>query len=175
LTVKSDADDLLAILDAHGAELYALLTRLTLRSGVAEDLMQELFLRLQSADGFARAANRKAYVFRTAIHLAFDWRRARRPTQLLRMEPASPAEPALAHLIDVEEREQVLEALHYLSELGRQVVVLRYLQQHGYAQIAEQVDKTEHQVRGICYKALEQLREHFRPLDSEPEKKGSQT
>jgi len=42
--------------------------------------------------------------------------------------------------------------------LGRQVVVLRYLHHQEYAEIAERFDKTEHQVRALCSKALEQLR-----------------
>ena len=38
--------ELLELLDKSGANLYALLTRLTLREDVAEELMQELFTQL---------------------------------------------------------------------------------------------------------------------------------
>jgi RNA polymerase sigma factor (sigma-70 family) len=156
--VSSDDRELLDILDRHGAQLHALLTRLTLRAGVAEDLLQELFLKLRAADGFGRAANRKAYAFRTAIHLAFDWRRRQRPTESIEERLAGGVTSPLDRLIDAEELERVLDALQQLSELARQAVVLRYLQQQDYADIAEQLGKTEHQARGICSKALEQLR-----------------
>jgi RNA polymerase sigma factor (sigma-70 family) len=156
--VSPDPNGLLSILKKHGAELHALLMRLTLRADVAEDLLQELFLKLRSSDGFAGAANRKAYAFRTAIHLAFDWRRAQRPTEPIHSEPACAGMSPLDRLIDAEELEQVLEAMQQLSELGRQVVVLRYLHHQEYAEIAERFDKTEHQVRALCSKALEQLR-----------------
>jgi RNA polymerase sigma factor (sigma-70 family) len=156
--VSSDDRELLDILDRHGAQLHALLTRVTLRAGVAEDLLQELFLKLRGADGFARAADRKAYAFRTAIHLAFDWRRRQRLSESPEAEPAGFAIAPLDRLIDAEELERVLDALQGLSELGRQAVVLRYLQQQDYADIAGQLGKTEHQVRGLCSKALEQLR-----------------
>jgi RNA polymerase sigma factor (sigma-70 family) len=165
---------LLAMLETHGAELHALFTRLTLRAGVADDLLQELFLKLRASEGFASAANQKAYVFRSAINLGFDWRRSQRPTEPLRTEPTSPGRPVLAHLIDAEELEQVLEAMQYISDLGRQVVVLRYLQQQEYAEIAEQAGKTEHQVRGICYKALEQLRAALQPSTSESGARGNE-
>jgi RNA polymerase sigma-70 factor (ECF subfamily) len=156
--VSGDPHGLLTILDRHGAELHALLTRLTLRAGVAEDLLQELFLKLRCADGFARATDRTAYAFRAAIHLACDWRRARRHTEHLRTEPPAAAASPLARLIDAEELEQVLDALPSLPESGRTVLVLRYLQHQEYAEIARRLGKTEHQVRGLCSKALGQLR-----------------
>jgi RNA polymerase sigma factor (sigma-70 family) len=171
--VSSDANGLLSFLETYGGELHALFTRLVLRADVAEDLLQELFLKLQRADGFARAANRKAYAFRTAIHLAFDWRRAQRPIQPLAREPAIAVASPLDRLVDAEELEQVLDAMTQLSELGRQVVVLHYLQQQEYAAIAAQLGKTDHQVRGLCSKALAQLRMILRPAASEPDKRGS--
>ena len=76
-----------------------LLTRLTLRSGVAEDLLQELFIKLHDSSNFARASNRKAYLFKTAIHLAFDWRRGQRPTAVMEGEPESVADAPLDRLI----------------------------------------------------------------------------
>jgi RNA polymerase sigma-70 factor (ECF subfamily) len=164
--VGSDPDGLLSILEMHGPELHRLFTRLTLRAGVAEDLLQDLFLKLRGTEGFAHAHNRKAYLFRTAVNLAFDWRRRQRPTEPLPDEPAAPAESPLDRLIDAEELEQVLDALQHLSELSRQVVVLRYLQHQEFAEIAEQLDKSEHQLRGLCSKALAQLRAILRPATS---------
>ncbi len=170
--MSDDANGLLEILSRHGAELHALLTRLTLRAGVAEDLLQELFLKLRSAEGFARASDRKAYAFRAAVNLACDWRRARRLTEPLRIEPPAAAEAPLDRMIDAEELEQVLDALPSLSELSRQVLVLRYLQHEDTAEIARQLDRTEHQVRGLCSRALAQLRDLLRPAH---EKGGTRT
>jgi RNA polymerase sigma-70 factor (ECF subfamily) len=167
IPVSSDPSGLLIILEKHGAELLALFTRLTLRAGVAEDLLQELFLKLRSAPGFATAENRKAYAFRTALHLAVDWQRAHRQTEPLRNEPATGLESPLDQLVDAEELAQVLDALPQLSELGRQVVVMHYLQHQDYAEIAELLGKTEHQVRGLCYKALAQLRTILAPAIDE--------
>jgi RNA polymerase sigma-70 factor (ECF subfamily) len=172
--VSSDPNGLLNILETHGAELHALFTRLTLRAGVAEDLLQELFLKLREAKGFAAAKNQRAYAFRTAIHLAFDWRRSQRPTVPLRTEPADSAESPLAQLIDTEELEQILDAMQRLSELGRQVLVLRYLQHEEYLEIADQLGKSEHQIRGLCHKAIGQLRSMLRPAAAEPEKRGNE-
>ncbi len=53
-----------------------LFMRITLREDVAEDLLQELFLRLHGRKGFSAIQKPKAYMFTAAIRLAFDWRRA---------------------------------------------------------------------------------------------------
>ena len=102
--MNADPKGLLNLLETHGAELYALLTRLTLRAGVAEDLLQELFLKLRNASGFACADNPKAYAFRTAIHLACDWRRAQPKTVPLVTEPEGREAAPLDGLIEREEQ-----------------------------------------------------------------------
>src|SRR3954469_12111610 len=66
---------LLQLLDTDGRRLHRLLTRLTLRADAAEDLLQELFLRLRDSAGFRMADNPAAFAVRTAVNLAFDWRR----------------------------------------------------------------------------------------------------
>jgi DNA-directed RNA polymerase specialized sigma24 family protein len=47
--------ELLELLDKSGANLYALLTRLTLREDIAEELMQELFIKLINSRSFDKA------------------------------------------------------------------------------------------------------------------------
>ena len=67
--------ELLELLDRSGAGLHALLARLTLREDVAEELMQELFIKLHGAKDQGGIECWYAYARRTAINLAFDWRR----------------------------------------------------------------------------------------------------
>jgi RNA polymerase sigma-70 factor (ECF subfamily) len=156
--VSVEPAGLLKLLETHGPELHALFTRLTLRAGVAEDLLQDLFLKLQKSDGLARAANPRAYLFRAAMHLAFDWRRAQRRMEPLDSDPAARMPLPLDTLVDAEELELVLAALDHLSEGSREVVVRHYLQHQEYAEIAADMGKTEHQVRGLCSRGLDQLR-----------------
>lgn len=171
--MSADSRELLEILDAHGAELHALFTRLTLRAGPAEDLLQELFLKLRNAAGLAAAINQKAYVFRAAMHLAFDWWRSQRPTEPLVNEPLAAMGSPLDGLMMEEELEQVLQAMQSLSDLGRQTVVLRFLQQQDYPEIARQLGKSEHQARALCAKAVSQLRVILGTSKCLPEREGS--
>lgn len=71
--MSSRQEELLEFLDRSGAELYTLLTRLTLRQDIAEELMQELFIKLSRSRGPAKVTKWDAYARRAAINLAFDW------------------------------------------------------------------------------------------------------
>ena len=70
--LKDQPGRLMQLLDERGEALYALLLRATLREDVAEDLLQDLFLRLEGSTGFAGADNTYAYARTAAVRLAFD-------------------------------------------------------------------------------------------------------
>jgi DNA-directed RNA polymerase specialized sigma24 family protein len=67
--------ELVSLLQIHGQELYTLLLRLTLCADAADDLLQDLFVKLTDSDALLNAAQPYAYLRRAAINLAFDWRR----------------------------------------------------------------------------------------------------
>jgi len=154
--------ELLELLDKSGANLYALLTRLTLREDVAEELMQELFIKLSNSRRFDKAGNRQVYTRRAAINLAFDWRRSRKrnPLRLNQVrEPASNDSSPLGKLVQAEELDEILNAIGRLNRSSREAFVMRYIQEEPYDYIAEQLGRTPHQVRALCSKALSHLRD----------------
>ena len=159
--LKDQTSTLLELLESAGGGLHALLTRLTLREDVAEDLMQELFMKLSQSKGFARADNQLAYARRAAMHLAFDWRRLQKrksATTVMMTEPSAANPSPLGKLIRNEQIGQILDAAGRLSDLSRNAFVMRYIQQEPYEAVANQLDKTPHQVRALCHKAVEQIR-----------------
>ena len=160
--MRSRQKELLELLDKSGADLYALLTRLTLREDVAEELMQELFIKLNNSRGIGKVANWDAYARRSAINLAFDWRRTQKKKVLALgqvAEPASNDNSPLGKLIHSEEMAETLDAIGRLKKASREVLVMRYLQQESYDNIAEQLGKTSHQVRALCSRAVRHLRD----------------
>lgn len=171
-------EQLLELLDRSGARLLALLTRLTLRADVAEELMQELFVKLSTVPNRARIDCWEAYARRTAIHLAFDWRRRRwkrqtRPLEDVR-EPVAPARGPLGDAVQREAFEQVLAAVERLNGTSREAFVMRYIQQDTYEVIAEQLGKTPHQVRALCFRAMNRLRDTLGCDESPTGRKGAQ-
>ena len=166
---------LLGFLESSGPGLHAMLTRLTLREDVAEDLMQELFIRLTKSKAFEKARNRGAYARRCAINLAFDWRQRSGPSHLPLAEvrdQASNDNSPLRRLIHREEMERILEGVSRLRGISRESFVMRYIQQESYEQIAQELGKRPHQVRALCSKAMSQLRSMLNSSGSKIGKKG---
>jgi len=163
--VSDRQTELLELLEKSGAGLYALLTRLTLREDVAEELMQELFLKLNTARDQGGIDCWQAYARRAAINLAFDWRRRQKIRRTCSLdgvlERASEDRAPLSRLIESEELEHVLAAIGRLHGASREAFILRYLQQDSYEDIAGQLGKTVHQVRALCFRALSTLRNVF--------------
>jgi RNA polymerase sigma-70 factor (ECF subfamily) len=160
--LQKQHEELLELLDKSGASLFTLLTRLTLREETAEELMQELFIKLSNSKGFEKSIKRGAYVRKAAINLAFDWRRKylqKRNFSPIVCEPVSKESSPLSKLIRTEELEVLLDAIGRLKKSWRQAIVMRYIQQRSYDDIAEQMEKTPHHVRAICSKALNRLRD----------------
>ena len=152
----------LQLLDRHGRSLHRLLARLTRCEQATADLMQDLFIRLSQADGAAYARNLYAYAWKSAVNLAFDWRRRQR-TNVCPLEEDEhfdeSATPVLGRMIREEQIERVLEATSELDEPGRSVVIMRYIEQQSYEQIALQLGKNPNYLRALCSKALAQLRD----------------
>ncbi len=154
--------ELIEFLDNHGRVLLQLLYRVTMREDVSEDLMQELFLKLKASDGFRSAENPLAYARRTALHLAFDWRRNRAkmsgaelPHDNLTADEPSP----LARLIERERIQEILDTMAGLSSRDCELLTMHYIQEVSYEVLAKEHEKTPHQIRAICHKALNRLRD----------------
>jgi len=170
--LSSRQDELLALLDKSGAELFALLTRLTLRQDIAEELMQELFIKLSRSRGPNTIANWDAYARKAAINLAFDWRRNRTRSAFgvprsafedaahsMSIEQDSDGESPLGRLIHSEELQETLDAIERLNRVSRQVLVMRYIEQKSYDDIAGELGKSSHHVRTLCSRAMSRLRD----------------
>jgi len=152
--------ELLELLDKSGANLYTLLTRLTLREEIAEELMQDLFIKLNT-NHFDKARNQYAYARKTAINLAFEWRRNRKlnPMGLDQIaEPFSNTISPLNKLIRIEEMDEILNAITKLNKMPREAFVMRYIEQETYDYIAGQLGKTVHHVRAMCSRASSRIR-----------------
>ena len=162
LSLRDRQRELLELLDKSAATLYALFTRLTLREDVAEELMQELFIKLSDPRGLDKVNNWDAYACRAAINLAFDWRR-RQKRHAVRLddigEPVSSDNSPLDKIIHTEELQQTLDTIAQLKGATREALVMRYIQQQSYDQIAQQLGKTAHHVRALCSKGMNRLRD----------------
>jgi RNA polymerase sigma-70 factor (ECF subfamily) len=157
---------LLRLLDEFGVRLHALLAKITLREDAADELLQELFLKLHLAGGFAKAPHPERYLFRSAINLAFDWRgRGRRAVRAgpLGGEEACPRPSPIEQAARREELDRVMLAVERLPPADRDLVVLRFLYGSPYEELAGHFGSTPHGVRARCSKAVARLRKQLGP------------
>ena len=159
--MKKQHEILLDLLDSSGRALYGLLFRVTLREHIAEELMQELFIKLNDNKKLAKIENPAAYARKTAINLAFDWRRKNREGANIESvgEPQAVGMSPLDKLIGDEELNCVLDSIEKLPAEFRQVLVMRSIEQASYDQIAAETGKSVHHVRSILHRARTKLKE----------------
>jgi len=150
----------LELLDQHGETLHRLLARLTRCEHTTRDLMQELFIRLSCTGAFDKAKNPYAYAWKAAVNLAFQWRRRKKTVPL---SASIPLEDAFAgdeesRIIQEEQIQRVLEITASFNELARQVIVMRFIEQHSYEEMADRLGKKPDYLRALCSKSLTRLR-----------------
>lgn len=164
-------DTVLELLESSGLKLRNLLFKMTLSEDTADDLMQELFLRLSRSPGFARSDNGFAYAWRSAVNLGIEHLRKRRSSAAYREQTGEspPAESPLDRLVQDERTADLLAAVGTLKRPGRDIVIMRYLEQREYAEIALLLGKRENYIRSQLSKSLTQLRAKLNGQFSKPE------
>ena len=148
--------DAAAIFDRHHLAVFRFLRRMTGRASVAEDLTQEVFLRVvRGAATYEERERELSWVFRIARHVLVDRHRAEtRAPAAIAIEDGGPfAVPALQPVgfaID--------EALVRLPDAEREAFLLREVAGLGYAEIAGITGATPDAARMRIHRARIALR-----------------
>lgn len=157
--------------EERAATFHGFFRRLGARPGEAEDLTQELFLRLvRHARRYHPRERLEAFCFRIARNAWVDHqrRRALRPVGESDLggpedEPshasrAQASEPAQDPLELREEADRLLAALEHLPETHRAVFELGLIQERPYPEVAEQLGIPVGTVKSRMHHALKKLR-----------------
>jgi RNA polymerase sigma-70 factor (ECF subfamily) len=132
--------------------------------------MQELFLRLTRARGFEKADSLYAYAWKAAANLAFGWHRQQR-RDVCFLEAAEPAsetsDGTLEKMIKEEQFRRVLQVTATLRELPRNIIVMRYIEEKSYEEIADRLGKNTGHIRSLCSKTLNRLRDRLNVRESD--------
>ncbi len=129
----------------------------------AEDLASDVMLKvLESIDGYRyRGPPFSAWVFRIARNKLIDLYRQRKrngqlnlwdPPAVIELAPETLAERAL-------DRGQLQIALKYLTEVQRQVIVLRFIEGFDTATVARTLGRKQSSVKSVQRRALSSLRD----------------
>ncbi|MFQ6048009.1 MAG: RNA polymerase sigma factor [Phycisphaerae bacterium] len=167
---RHDARAFEELVDRFGQPLFGLLFRLTGSRHEAEDLLQELFLRVvQTIQTYQHDGRFEAWLFRIAINLARDRARKirRRPATLrpgqltdwvsldARPGPDQPPDQLSQH---AERLDRLQQALAALSPPQREVIMLRHFSGLSFKDIAEIMGTPIGTALARAHRALAHLR-----------------
>jgi RNA polymerase sigma-70 factor (sigma-E family) len=161
-TVERIAGGRLADLyELHAHEATRLAYLLTGDRALAEDLVQDAFVRLagrfldiRDPDGFSH------YLRRTVVNLSNSWYRRRRVERaFLEREGASPRREAAAP--DVAERDALWQKLRRLNAKQRAAIVLRFYSDLSEEQTADAMGVPRGTVKSLVSRGLEAMRQQM--------------
>jgi RNA polymerase sigma-70 factor (ECF subfamily) len=163
--------DLCQLYDDHAPALYAFLLNFTRREADAQDVLQELFLKLIERPGMlAKVREMRAFLLRLAYRQAIDGHRRRSAHEAATERAASEANPLFANTADPDEaafRAALANALGELPAEQRAVVHLKLWEQMTFAEIAEALEIPANTAASRYRYGIDKLRTLLRPIYDE--------
>ena len=181
MTLDYDAELMLRVKDGDGASFGVLLEkhrtavvhflyRMVQNHAVAEELAQEVFLRVyRSRESYEASARFTTWLFRIATHLALnalrDGKNEKFQERLDSESPDMPARQVSDARPTVEQRmvyqvrlSEVRRAVATLPEKQRAAVLMHKYEEMEYSQIAKVLSCSESAVKSLLFRAYETLR-----------------
>lgn len=175
-----DEESFETLLRRYRTPVVNFLYRMVRNSAEAEDLAQEVFLRVYRArQGYAPSAKFTTWMFRIATNLALNALRDNhhRQSEISIDQPVETNEseqPALEvpdrrpsaeqKLIARSRTEMIRNAIHVLPEKQRAAVLLHKYQELDYDEIAKILGCSESALKSLLFRAYETLRIQLEPL-----------
>ena len=159
--------------------LVSFMYRMARNAAVAEDLAQEVFLRVyRSRESYEASAKFTTWLYRIATNLAVNHARDtrhERPELMVSLDEPDEATGMTMDLADGEmtaeqamvRRERLMgirRKIEALPERQRLAVVMHKYQQMDYRQIAEVLELSESATKSLLFRAYETLREQLKEL-----------
>ena len=171
------------IVALHWRRVFNVAFKFVGRHDQAEDLAQEIFLKVFKALGtFDRRANFQTWLVSVSRNLCIDhYRSVRKERELMDrnvdaedLAPASHEPDALATLERNYRRTLLHRALARLPETLRTAVLMRDIQEQSYREIAGRLDLPEGTVKSRINRGRHELARQIRRLSAEAEPRGGQ-
>ena len=161
----SRRDDLDSLYRKYAKPLYYFLLKLSGSPQLAEDLVQETFVRATVSLSFYEQEDVKSWLFKVARNAYLDeWRRRQRRKWVpfgdylfSNQEMTSPYGLPEGEAIQAETAEDLQQLLTYLPEQYRTILYLREVEMFSYQEIEEALDLTDNQVKVTLHRARKRL------------------
>ena len=168
--VKSgDLQQAAVLFERFHKRIFNFLARMTMDRDLAEDLTQNVFLRMIKYRNSYREGNRfQSWIYQVARNVFSDHYQANKNKK----SDFKAVEKMSAHMIDHEEgieqdeREKILyRSMALLSEEQRELLVLTRFQQMKYEEVAVIMETTVANIKVKVHRAIAKLREHYFELE----------
>ncbi len=158
------------LLERHRGPVIHFVYRMVLNQAVAEELAQEVFLRVYRSRGsYEPTAKFTTWLFRIATHLALNWIRDvknEKNQESLDNDPLegmgrqiSDREPTIEQkMVRQVKMKEVRQAIESLPAKQRAAVLMHKYQEMEYSQIAKVLQCSESAVKSLLFRAYETLR-----------------
>src|SRR5229473_51130 len=158
------------LLEKHRGPVVHFLYRMVQNQPVAEELAQEVFLRVyRSRDNYEPTAKFTTWLFRIATHLGLNWIRDGRNEKFHNRldeetsDGASKQVPDRSRTVEQElvyqaKLREVRQAIESLPSKQRAAVIMHKYEEMEYAQIANVLTCSESAVKSLLFRAYESLR-----------------
>jgi RNA polymerase sigma-70 factor, ECF subfamily len=155
---RRDPQAFAEIVEEHQAMVFSIAYHFLRDRGTAEDVAQEVFLKLyQNLASIQSAAHLTFWLRRVAVHQSISQGRRKKHRSETALEDAP--EPVSANTMpDPMLQGQLRETLAALPERQRMIVLLRYQEDLGPAEIAELLEMPVNTVKSTLHRSIEELR-----------------
>ena len=123
----------------------------------AEDVCQDVFVKLISTDPVLTVGKEKAWLLKVALNRCRDLWRGAWLRRVVLGHPAFELIPGPDEIGAMEDRQEVMNAVHCLSSEFKDVVLLHYYQGYGIAEISEMLGVPEGTVSSRLSRARKKL------------------
>ena len=164
------------LVELHREPVLRYLYRSVGNRAVAEELAQDVFLRVYLSSNYRPRAKFRTWLFHIATNLALNWLRDHRaesavlpldawPRHLRRWEARVPARSAEERLIEEARLEEVRAAVQELPGRGRAAVLMHKYEDMEYRQIAAVLGCSVPATKSLLFRAYEELRGRLAHLE----------
>jgi RNA polymerase sigma-70 factor (ECF subfamily) len=167
--IRRDQEAFGELYDRHAVRVYRHIYYMVGNAAEAEDLTAQTFLRAWEAiERYqVRGAPFVSWLLRIAHNLGVSYLRSKRESSELHdgiVDTKERRDPEWSYQQTAEE-ELVREAILLLREEQRQVIILRFIEDLDYKEVAEIIGKSVAAIRVIQHRALNSLRKQMKLLD----------
>jgi RNA polymerase sigma factor (sigma-70 family) len=163
---NGDLQQASVLFDRYNRRLFNFLARMTPDRDTAEDLTQNVFLRmLKYRNSYREGAKFQSWIFQVARNVFSDfYQEAKNKSSVVKMETLPDKMDDTPH--DVEQQEQLLHrSLQRLPEDQRELLVMTRFQHMKYEEVADIMNTSVANIKVKVHRAINKLREHYFELE----------